>query len=197
MRSKILEVALGEIRAFSLVSSDVGEDSWKRLDSLYQQIETDLGRQPTPLARPDLRATAAAATPAAASGSPEAVPKAAGTSTAAAPPPAVKTASAPAPSGTSPFWLLLGFLALATVSAGGMWWGLGRQKTHRKTLPSFAADDDVALPSRPARPAGAPAAARPTRSSTPGTAPVRTEKPAPASVKATTPRPPRPKPKDQ
>jgi cellulose synthase operon protein C len=200
MRSKILEVALGEIRAFSLVSSDVGEDSWKRLDSLYQQIETDLGRQPTPLARPDLRATAVAATPgatpAAAAVSP-AIPTAAGTPTAAAPPPAAKTASAPAPSGTSPFWLLLGFLALATVSAGGMWWGLGRQKTHRKTLPSFAADDDVALPSRPARPAGAPVAARPTRTAAPRTAPVGTEKPGAAPVKATAPRPPRPKPKDQ
>ncbi len=57
-RSKILGVALGEIRGFALVSTDVSEDSWKRLDGLYQQIEQDLGRPATPLARPDLRTVA-------------------------------------------------------------------------------------------------------------------------------------------
>ncbi len=194
-RSKALELALGEIRAFSLVSTDVDEESWKRLDGLYQQIETDLGRKPTPLARPDLRAATAPTKPDAATDTAAAMtaPTAGGAATGAASTPAAKKASAPPPS-TSPFWLLLGFLGLATVSAGGMWWSLGRQRTHRKTLPSFAADDDVDLPSLPTRPA---ATARPARSAAAGSAPVRTPKPGAAPVKATAPRPPRPKPKDQ
>ncbi len=54
-KTKALEVALGEINAFALVSADVSDESWRRLDTLYQDIETDLGRKPTPLARPDLR----------------------------------------------------------------------------------------------------------------------------------------------
>ena len=60
-KAKALDVALGEINAFALVSADVSDDSWRRLDTLYQDIETDLGRKPTPLARPDLRTANAVA----------------------------------------------------------------------------------------------------------------------------------------
>ncbi len=59
-RAKALGVALGEIDAFARVSADLNEDSWQKLDTLYQDIETDLGRKPTPLARPDLRAATTA-----------------------------------------------------------------------------------------------------------------------------------------
>jgi hypothetical protein len=189
MRAKILEVALGEIRAFALGSTDIGEDSWKRLDGLYQQIEADLGRQTTPLAHPDLR-TAESAPVAAAEHEPAptvATPVAQST--------AAKAASAPEASSIAPFWLVIGFLALAAASAGGMWWGLGRQKPHRKTLPSFAADGEVDLPSRPVRPA-APPATRPSRSAATASTPNRAEKPAGVPAKAASPRP-RPKPKEQ
>ena len=190
MRTKILDVALVEIRAFALVSSDLGEESWKRLDGLYQQIEQDLGRPATPLARPDLRANAAL--PGSPAATPETQPS---TAEASAPrPAAATTANAPADSSVSPFWLVLGFISLAAASAGGMWWNLGRQKTHRKTLPSFAADDDVDLPSRPVRPA--PGASRPVRSAASGNA-ARAEKPGTAPAKAAAPRQPRPKPKEQ
>jgi hypothetical protein len=194
MRAKILEVALGEIRAFALVSTDVGEDSWKRLDSLYQQIEQDLGRQPTPLARPDLRtAGAVASAPSAPVAIPEPVP--------AQPQPTPQATTFKAPTsppleGPSPFWLLSGFAVLAAVSAAGMWWGLGRQKPHRKVLPSFAADDDVNLPSRPVRGPAAANAARVPRNA--GTTPARpAAKPAAAPAKAAVPRPARPKQKEQ
>jgi tetratricopeptide (TPR) repeat protein len=194
MRAKILDVALGEIRAFALGSTDIGEDSWKRLDGLYQQIETDLGRRTSPLARPDLRTAGAAesAPVAAAEGEPAPTVAAPVSQSAAA-----KAASAPEASSTSPFWLVIGFLALAGASAGGMWWGLGRQKPHRKTLPSFAADGEVDLPSRPVRPAAAPSTGRTVRSSAAGAAPVRTEKPSVAPAKAAPLRQPRPKPKEQ
>jgi cellulose synthase operon protein C len=194
MRAKILDVALGEIRAFALVSTDVGEDSWKRLDGLYQQIEQDLGRQPTPLARPDLRTAAAGGPAATPAPTPEEVP-ATGSTPAPQPAPA-KTTTAPAPAETSPFMLLMGFVTLAAATAGGMWWNLGRQKSRKKPLPSFAADDEVDLPSRPARPATAPSAARAARSATGGT-PARVQKPGAVPAKAATPRPTRPKPNGQ
>jgi hypothetical protein len=194
MRAKILEVALGEIRAFALGSTDIGEDSWKRLDGLYQQIETDLGRQATALARPDLRTAIATESAPAAAAEGEPAPTAASS---VSQPTATKTASPPAASSTSLFWLLLGFLGLAGASAGGMWWGLGRQKSHRKTLPSFAADDEVNLPSRPVRPTAAPSTGRTVRSSTAGSVPVRAEKPGVVPAKTAPPRQPRPRPKEQ
>jgi hypothetical protein len=192
MRAKILEVALGEIRAFAVGSTDLGEDSWKRLDGLYQQIEKDLGRQATALARPDLRTADAgeSAPVAAAEGQP--------TPTVAPPvsqSTAAKAATTPAASSPSPFWLVLGFLGLAGASAGGMWWSFGRQKSHRKTLPSFAAEDDVNLPSPPVRPA-ALSATRPARSAAAASAPNRTQKPDGVPAKAAAPRQ-RPKPKEQ
>ena len=55
-RAKALGWLLGEKSTpLQLVSADLNEDSWQKLDTLYQDIETDLGRKPTPLARPDLR----------------------------------------------------------------------------------------------------------------------------------------------
>jgi tetratricopeptide (TPR) repeat protein len=190
MRSKILEVALGEIRGFALVSTDVGEDSWKRLDGLYQQIQQDLGRQATPLARPDLRTVAAAAA------TPTVDPQPAPAPATVPQPAAAKPADVPPAPSTSPFWLLLGFVTLAAASAGGMWWNLGRQKSRRRTLPSFAAEDDVNLPSRPPRAASTPAASRAVRDAATGGAPTRSEKSASAPTKAAVPRQPRPKPKD-
>ena len=87
----------------------LGEDSWKRLDGLYQQIETDLGRQMTPLARPDLR-TADAGSPLRLQ--PLKRQPAPTVATPVAQSTAAKAASAPAASSTSPFWLVLGFLGL-------------------------------------------------------------------------------------
>ncbi|HET6328445.1 MAG TPA: tetratricopeptide repeat protein, partial [Planctomycetaceae bacterium] len=190
MRTKILDVALGEIRAFAVVSTDVDEDSWKRLDGLYQQIEVDLGRQATPLARPDLRTVAAAS---AAPTTPDPPPAAA--QPAVPQPAATKSASPAAAPGTSPFWLLLGFVTLAAASAGGMWWNLGRQQSRRRSLPSFAVDDAVDLPSRPVRPAGTSGAPRTVRSGGAVNAAARSEKPVTAPAQAAAPRPPRPKPK--
>jgi hypothetical protein len=191
MRTRILEVALGEIRAFALVSTDVGEDSWKRLDGLYQQIEQDLGRPATPLARPDLRTIAAAEAPATTTPDPQPAPaQVQPTQTVTA-----KAASAPVESKTSPFWMVLGLLSLAAVSAGGMWWNLGRQKSRRRTLPSFAADDDVDLPARPVRAAGTSGAARAVRNTSAGSTAARSPKPATAPAQAAVPRQPRPKPK--
>ena len=109
-RTKALDVALGEINAFALVSTDLSDESWRKLDSLYQDIQTDMGRKPAPLARPDLRA----ATTAAAGSSPTAVPKSAplaGAKTADAAAnrpspsaPAAKT-NQPAATGIAPGWI--------------------------------------------------------------------------------------------
>jgi hypothetical protein len=194
MRTKILEVALGEIRAFAMVSIDVTEDAWKRLDGLYQQIEHDLGRQATPLARPDLRtvaATAAAATNNASQ--PQAAQPAQSASTP-SPVPQPTTAKPPSPvveSRTSPMWLGLGFVVIAATSAGIAAWNIRRQKSARKSLPSFAAADEVNLPSAPVRSVRAAGATRTVRGNAPTTAGGNVEKP----VRATAPSQPRPRPK--
>jgi cellulose synthase operon protein C len=190
MRSKILEVALGEIRAFAMVSTDVTEDAWKRLDGLYQQIEHDLGRQATPLARPDLRTVGAAAPAVPSNAAPPQPAQPVPTPSTVAQPTAAKPPSPVAESRTSPMWLGLGFVIIAAASAGFAAWNIRRQKSLRKSLPSFAADDQVNLPSAPvrsARPAGTARAAR-------GNAPAAAGG---NLAKATAPSQPRPKPRPQ
>jgi hypothetical protein len=163
-RAKALEVALGEIDAFARVSADLNEDSWQKLDTLYQDIETDLGRKPTPLARPDLRA----ATPAGAVAT--AKPTAAAptnTKTADVEPnrptqsaPVAKTASAPVSKSIAPGWILLGLVFGVAATIGGVVWNIRRQKPSRASLLSLGAPEFVDLPGQSA-PRPKPAAARP------------------------------------
>jgi hypothetical protein len=166
-RTKALEVALGEINAFALVSSDVSEESWRRLDALYQEIETDLGRQVTPLAKPDLRTTAAVAT----AGPGKVTPKSAladkGKAPSAAASQSAPTQSAatvpkndkPASSSIAPIWILLGLLFVVTATTTAVVWNIRRQQPTRASISitSLGSPDFVDLPGRSAtrpKPAG-------------------------------------------
>src|SRR5262249_28130152 len=142
-RQKALEVALGEIDAFALVSSDVPDESWGRLQTLYQQIETDLGRQPTELRRPDLRAAApTAAQPAAQveTERPIAVVPAK---------PAASAAPTP-PKRLAPIWAYLGLLALSVATTIVVVASMRRQKSRKRSFTIISTDDGVVLPGRPA-----------------------------------------------
>jgi cellulose synthase operon protein C len=58
-RNATLAKALQEIEAYVLVASSVDDDSWTKLDTLYRQIQKDIGRLPKPLARPSVQVTSA------------------------------------------------------------------------------------------------------------------------------------------
>lgn len=158
-RTKALDVALGEIKAFALVSTDLSDESWRKLDSLYQDIQTDLGRKPVPLARPDLRTAAAGSTPAATvKADPSADVKAADAG-ANRPQPSAASARSdkPASTGIAPGWILLGLLFGITATIGGVVWNIRRQKP-RASLMSLGAPEFVDLPGQPAarpKPTGA------------------------------------------
>jgi hypothetical protein len=168
-RTKALDVALGEINAFALVSTDLSDESWQKLDSLYQDIQTDLGRKPAPLARPDLRtATAATAGPTPAASSAATQKPTAATSGKAAevdanrPPQKTPVAQSekPASTGIAPGWILLGLAFGITATITGVVWNFRRQKPTRAAIASFGAPDFVDLPGQSAaRPK--PSAAKP------------------------------------
>jgi cellulose synthase operon protein C len=164
-RTKALDVALGEINAFALVSTDLSDESWRKLDTLYQDIQTDLGRKPAPLAKPDLR-TATAAT---AGAPPAALPKSpastngkttevdANRSPQNAP---VAKTDKPTSKGIAPGWIVLGLIFVTTLTIAGVVWNIRRQKPARAAITSFGAPDFVDLPGQlPTRPK--PTAAKP------------------------------------
>jgi cellulose synthase operon protein C len=162
-RTKALEVALGEINAFALVSADVSEDSWRRLDTLYQEIETDLGRQATPLAKPDLRAANAVAIAGSAAAAPKSDPTANDAApTAAAPRNASAQAAAartekPASNGVAPIWILFGLVFGVALTVTAVVWNIRRQQPTRASIRSLGSPEFVDLPGRPqkrAKPAG-------------------------------------------
>jgi tetratricopeptide (TPR) repeat protein len=154
-RTKALEVALGEINAFALVSTDLSDESWRKLDTLYQDIETDLGRKPAPLARPDLR-TATAAT----AGSSPATPQKPTASTKAKTAevdairspqnaPVAKT-DKPISTGIAPGWILIGLFFVITATIAGVVWNIRRQKPTRASITSLGAPEFVDLPGQSA-----------------------------------------------
>jgi len=147
LRKKALNVALGEINAFALVSADVGDDSWRRLDDLYQGIERDLGQPETPLRKPDLRNAGAVDVPTA--DEKKEIAQAKTATPAAATPATAQPQSAAPPAPPSKGWMLLGFAGVI-VAGGLIVWNMRRQQSTRKTFPSFAASDAVDLPGRPA-----------------------------------------------
>lgn len=174
-RKKALEVALGEINAFALVSADVSDESWLRLDTLYQEIETDLGRQAAALPKPDLRAANAAAATGAAPGSPPAIktavaqgkgkPSTAPADAKAAPPSAIAVAvkTDQPPAAVAPIWILLGLVFGVAFTIGAVVWNIRRQQPTRASIPSLGSPDFVDLPGRSsnrAKPAGTKPPAR-------------------------------------
>jgi cellulose synthase operon protein C len=168
-KTKALEVSLGEINAFALVSADVSDESWRRLDTLYQDIETDLGRKPTPLARPDLRTANAVA----AGGTAGATSKTTAAAKETAPDGAAKNgvvqtatavASRPQPppsTGIAPIWILFGLVFGGALTVAAVVWNIRNQKPTRAAIPTLGSPDFVDLPGRPVKRAAKPAPAKP------------------------------------
>ncbi len=158
-KTKALEVALGEINAFALVSADVSDESWRRLDTLYQDIETDLGQKSTPLARPDLRtANAVAASGTAGTAKTASTGKETAPDGAAAKNGSVQTATAvpsrpqpPASTGIAPIWILFGIVFGGALTVAAVVWNIRNQKPTRAAIPSLGSPDFVDLPGRPAK----------------------------------------------
>ncbi len=165
-RTKALEVALGEINAFALVSADVGDESWRRLDTLYQEIETDLGRHATPLPKPDLRAANAVATGGSAAANPKSAPAAkdAGPTAAGRPnasvqsvAPAATRTDKPVSTGLAPIWILFGLVFGVAITVAAVVWNIRRQQPTRASIRSLGSPEFIDLPGRPlkrAKPAG-------------------------------------------
>ena len=155
----------------------MSDESWRRLDTLYRDIETDLGRPAAPLPKPDLRA----AGPLATSGPATAATKTATaakdrTAAAASGPNATQTAAAshaerPATSGIAPIWILLGVVFGAAFTAGIVVWNIRRERPTRTALPSLGPPDLVDLPGRPRKRAKSPAT-QPPAAKPPGTRPA-------------------------
>jgi len=179
-RTKALEVALGEIKAFALVSADIGDEPWRRLDTLYQDIQTDLGRHATPLPKPDLRAANAAAT----SASPAATAKP-GPEVAAAVPPAgssphasaksaeksaAKTEQKPASTGVAPIWIGFGLIFGVAFTIAAVVWSIRRQQPTRKAIRSLGSPEFVDLPGRPEKRAPVSGTNQPTKAAGPSAA---------------------------
>ena len=180
-KTKALEVGLGEINAFALVSTDVSDESWRRLDSLYQDIETDLGRKPTPLARPDLR-TANAVAASGAVGTAKTASTAKETATdAGAKSVAVQTAATapprsqpPASTGIAPIWILFGIVFGGALTVAAVVWNIRNQKPTRAAIPTLGSPDFVDLPGRPTvKRAAKPASAKPQSKASEPTVPRR------------------------
>ena len=147
-----------------LVSTDVNEDAWRRLDTLYQEIETDLGRQATPLARPDLRTSNAVATAGSAAATPKSGPTTDDSAPTAAAPNASTQAAAtartdkPAANGVAPIWILFGLVFGVAFTVTAVVWNIRRQQPTRTSIRSLGSPEFVDLPGRPqkrAKPAGA------------------------------------------
>jgi hypothetical protein len=157
-RTKALEVALGEIKAFALVSADIGDEPWRRLDTLYQEIETDLGRHATPLPKPDLRAANAAATAGsgAATANSASVPAAAAPVAGSSPRASAKSAAKstaktekPAATGLAPIWIVFGLIFGVAFTIAAVVWNIRRQQPTHKAIRSLGSPDFVDLPGRP------------------------------------------------
>jgi hypothetical protein len=69
-----LQAALGEVEALAHASIDFGDDSWRRLNAMYQEIEVDLNRPPTQLRKANVSLQGAAAAVPPSSVSPKTTP---------------------------------------------------------------------------------------------------------------------------
>jgi tetratricopeptide (TPR) repeat protein len=178
-RTKALEVALGEIKAFALVSADMGDEPWRRLDTLYQDIETDLGRHATPLPKPDLRAANAAATSASQPAAAKLTPVAKGTATSGSSPHApaksaaksAKTEPNPDSTGVAPIWIGFGLIFGVAFTIAAVVWNIRRQQPTHKVIRSLGSPEFIDLPGRPAKRAPVTGANQPTKAA--GTSAVR------------------------
>lgn len=147
-RAKTLDVSLGEINAFAMVAADLSDDSWQRLDELYQAIEKDLGRAATPLKRPDLRTGTNVASGAPANDGAEKTKSAPAESVAAK---IAQPSPSQPPSGPGRMWMFFAILAVAIGGGVGLVALMRRPQTSRAATWTLGAPEFVNLPGRPAK----------------------------------------------
>jgi len=132
-RSEVLSMALQEIDAFVLIAGPISDEWWQQLDSIYRQIQKDIGRTAKPLQKPEVHVaeSPAAETPAAKSSEPAPVAPAANGQSKAANGRAAAPQKPPSGTGSPALWGLIAVMLAAGAAAGFFVWSSRSTKRRR------------------------------------------------------------------